>query len=146
MSSIDTNRRSGECACCDLTVQLNPSQQSGLTSMGLAPSKNRIESKRLVRVTGVSTRLSNSGKERSAGVGVRVCVRVEGKPVCAVAKRDRMRSACSDACKCACAAAAEPVGGWWKRRSIKSECTSTCVPACDQPPRVSRSEFEVLVR
>lgn len=111
-----------------------------------------------LRIEGVSTRLPKKGGAASAqtccskgllganDIGVRVCVFAgRGAERCAVARRGAMRQACGDACFTACEAAVKDVNGWWRRRRARQECSSTCRPSCDQPPRVSRSEFQLYV-
>lgn len=90
---------------------------------------------------------SNGGQCR------RVCVavvaggrrRVE-KRACAVGDRRTKRAACVDACACACEEVlkvplAGGVGKWWRGMQRAEECRRDCVPACDQPGRVARSQF-----
>lgn len=78
---------------------------------------------------------------------VRVCVRLSGQhQKCAVASRPTRIEACRDACSCVCKAII-PQSSWIEWLSLFGlgktiECTKMCRPACAQPPRVSRSEFE----
>ena len=78
-----------------------------------------------------------------------MCVGINGKKsVCSIAMRAHQRDAWADACDCSCAAASEGIenGGWFKKRRIRAECRAICIPACDQPHRVTKSEFELNVQ
>lgn len=112
--------------------------------MGAATSKAGS----VQELRGSVTPCAASGRGRQCR---RVCVGVagwngEGKRVCAVGERDTKRAACFDACACACDSLlhvpfSKGVAKWWQGRERASSCRRDCVPACDQPGRVSKSEF-----
>lgn len=114
-------------------------------AMGAASSKAGP----VPELQGTATACAPSARGRQCR---RVCVGVAGgsrgaaKRVCAVAERHGKRAACADACACACdrlllVPFAHGVGMWWRARERAAGCRRDCVPACDQPGRVAKSEF-----
>lgn len=81
----------------------------------------------------------------------RVCVNElprRGEPICVLAKRYSRTKACQGACNVACNELLVPkfsilnAWSWFTGVMQRGHCLSMCIPACQQPGRVAKSQFE----
>lgn len=129
------------------STRLDRRRRLDRAAMGGAPSKPMPRSEMQGSVTACASK--SGGECRRVCVGVATSASL-GRRVCAVGDRKSKRAACVDACACACSEVfhvpvAKGLGKWWRANQLASNCRRDCVPACDQPGRVARSQFSAPI-